>query len=127
MKTFQSYNSFEIKNTYGNRKITENSQGVLNTENLAYSNKIKKEIKHKEKMNNILTEFNEIDNKIKFGNIDIIPKTSLLYVNENKFLSFKQLNEELVQKENLINIKIKNFSLENMKNLTPFQHVEIKT
>jgi len=73
----------------------------------------------------ILRNFVDIDEKIKFGYLSVIPKSSLLHINENKFLSFQEIKKEMKKKELERNQKFKGSISRNYKNLTPFQNFEL--
>lgn len=100
-----------MNNSILNRKLIEEKK---NFENQQIGSKLKK-----------LRNFDDIDEKIRFGYISVIPKTSLLYVNENKFLSYKEIKKEIKRKELEKHQKLRESSLRSNLNPTPFQHFEI--
>lgn len=73
----------------------------------------------------ILKNFDDIDEKIKFGYISVVPKSSLLHINENKFLSYKEIKKEMQRKELERHQKLRESSIRSIQNPTPFQNFEI--
>jgi len=73
----------------------------------------------------ILQNFADIDDKIRFGYINVVPKSSLLHVNENKFLSYREIKKDIHKKVKERNIKLKEANIKSMQNLTPFQSFEL--
>jgi len=140
-KTNNNYNTY-INHSKNNSKYanTKNSYNNNNNENSVIKQKpsfmdntiLNKKLAEERNFENTqigkmlkkLQNFDDIDEKIKFGYISVVPKTSLLYVNENKFLSYKELKKDFNRKEKIKHLKLQESSLRSINNPTPFQNFE---
>ncbi len=73
----------------------------------------------------ILKRLEDIDDKIKFGLINVVPKKSLLNINENKFLKYKDIEKDIKKREKEIKLNLQKSTNKTLKNLTTFQKNEI--
>ena len=73
----------------------------------------------------ILQNLEDIDDKIKFGCINVVPKNSLLKVNENKFLNYKDIEKEVKKREKEVKSNLQKATDKNSRNLTSFQKNEL--
>jgi len=120
--TYPNKYTNNINNSINNNKTSLINNSILNNKLIEEKNFESFQIGKKLK---ILKNFDDIDNKIKFGYISVVPKSSLLHVNENKFLSYKEMKNEMKLKEQEMHYKLRESSLRNIQNPTPFQNFEI--
>lgn len=115
-----------INSIYNMEKSENNKASIINN---SFLNKIfkNKNPGDSSKPSNlkILQNFSHIDEKIRLGYINVVPKSSLLYINEEKFLSYKEIKKELEKKELDSTKKLKSSCCKSLKNMTPFQNFEL--
>jgi len=116
------YNNLNNNNNNINNKTSFINNSILNNKIIEDKNFDNLQIGKKLR---ILRNFVDVDEKIKFGYIKVVPKGSLLHVNENKLLSYNEIKKDIKKKEAERNQKLKESSIRNIKNLTPFQSLEI--
>lgn len=73
----------------------------------------------------ILQNLEDIDDKIKFGFINVVPKKSLLNINENRFLNYRDIERDVKKREKEIKSNLQKSTNKNLKNLTSFQKNEL--
>lgn len=73
----------------------------------------------------ILQNLEDIDDKIKFGFINVVPKKSLLNINENKFLNYRDIEKDVKKREKEVKSNLQRANNKNLKNLTSFQKNEL--
>ena len=123
-------NTNDISLRYLNDLNTEN----LNSSNFDISNNITNSLIKRSyfsgnlpmgKKMKILKRLESIDDKIKFGLINVVPKKSLLNINENKFLKYKDIEKDIKKREKEIKLNLQKSTNKTLKNLTSFQKNEI--
>jgi hypothetical protein len=118
----KSYFSNKNKNNDNNNNNNNNNYNYIDNfiDNKDYNttNQIGKKLK-------ILKNLDDIENKIKFGLIKVVPEKSFLNINENKYLNYKDIKNEVKKKEKEIKSNLQKSIDRNQRYLTSFQKNEL--